>query len=137
VDIKKGCVVAIPVCGIHRDPEIYPEPEKFDPERFNAENKAARSPYAFLPFGQGPRNCIGEFILLHYSFKLYFFFKSFEIFGIGMRFALIEVKTALCQIVKNFSLEPCAKTPIPMEFDNSSSLAPVGGMWLTMKTRNH
>jgi len=59
VEIKKGTVVILPVCGIHQDPKIYPNPTKFDPERFNAENKGKRSPYHFIPFGHGPRNCIG------------------------------------------------------------------------------
>jgi len=60
VEVKKGTVVVLPVCGIHMDPKIYPNPTNFDPERFNAENKAKRSPYHFIPFGLGPRNCIGN-----------------------------------------------------------------------------
>jgi len=61
VHVKKGTIVLLPVCGIHHDPRIYPNPEKFDPERFSAENKATRSSYHFIPFGHGPRNCIGKF----------------------------------------------------------------------------
>ena len=60
IDIEKDCVIQIPICAIHRDPAIYPNPEKFDPERFSPENKAKRSPYTYIPFGHGPRNCIGS-----------------------------------------------------------------------------
>ncbi len=60
--IKKDTHIAVPVYAIHHDPEHYPNPEKFDPQRFNAVNKAKRNPYSYMPFGQGPRNCIGKSI---------------------------------------------------------------------------
>ena len=50
----------IPVYGIQNDPDIYPEPEKFDPERFDEDAVAARHPMSFLAFGDGPRNCVGN-----------------------------------------------------------------------------
>jgi cytochrome P450 len=57
--IKKGHAVAVPIIGIHHDERYYPNPEKFDPERFSSENKHKINPYTWLPFGSGPRNCIG------------------------------------------------------------------------------
>ena len=98
--IPKDTVVCIPTYAIHHDEEHFPNPERFDPDRFSNEVKAARHPYAFQPFGHGPRNCI------------------------GMRFALTNAKMAIANIVHNFVLEPSAKTLIPMKFSKHSSLKP-------------
>lgn len=46
--------------GLHYDPEYFPEPQKFNPERFSDENRKKIPPFSYLPFGQGPRNCIGR-----------------------------------------------------------------------------
>lgn len=57
--VPKGTIIDIPVNAIHHSKEFYQNPDTFDPEHFSAENKAARNPYAFLPFGSGPKQCIG------------------------------------------------------------------------------
>lgn len=62
--IEKGTRVLIPTYGIHHDSEYYPEPEKFDPDRFSATNKTSRLDCSFLPFGIGPRVCIGMLNLI-------------------------------------------------------------------------
>ncbi|CAH1399265.1 unnamed protein product [Nezara viridula] len=59
VKISKGTKVFISTLALHNDPEYYPEPEKFDPERFSESNKESMTKYTFLPFGEGPRTCVG------------------------------------------------------------------------------
>lgn len=57
--IEKGQKIIIPSFSIHHDPKYYPEPQNFDPERFTAEEKSKRPNGTFIPFGEGPRQCIG------------------------------------------------------------------------------
>ncbi|XP_021957428.1 cytochrome P450 9e2 [Folsomia candida] len=111
--LKKGGSIQVNIAGLHQDPEYFPEPEKFDPERFSMENKAKINQYAYLPFGAGPRNCI------------------------GMRFALTEVKVAISHLVHNFRIEPSQKTLIPMKYTNENSLKPKGGMFLALNKIQH
>ena len=58
--IRKGSVLALSPYVVHRDPRFWPDPLRFDPERFTPEAKAARPRYAYFPFGGGARSCIGE-----------------------------------------------------------------------------
>ena len=58
--LKKGSLLIIPVYALHHDPAIYPEPDTFNPYRFDEEAKKERDTCAYLPFGSGPRNCIGK-----------------------------------------------------------------------------
>lgn len=59
--IPKGCQMFVPIYAFHHDPEYFPEPEEFRPERFSEENRKNIPQYAYMPFGHGPRVCIGEF----------------------------------------------------------------------------
>ena len=88
IKLKKGEVVAVAIYAMHHDPSIYPNPEKFDPNRFSEENKKTRDSVTFLPFGTGPRNCI------------------------GMRFAVIEMKLLLTSILSKYRFVTCDKTPV-------------------------
>lgn len=101
--IPKGSFVGIPVFTIHRDPEFYPEPDKFDPERFSAKSKESRDPYTYLAFGQGPRNCI------------------------GMRFAQMEMKLVLVRLLKKYSFMLAPETQVPLELESKLTLAPKDG----------
>lgn len=60
----------IPILGVQHDPELYPNPEEFNPDRFSLENKGFLPKNLFLPFGEGPRMCIGEFIKDFHTDKL-------------------------------------------------------------------
>lgn len=100
----------IPADAIHRDPDIYPDPEKFDPERFSPEGMQTRHPTAWLPFGDGPRNCI------------------------GLRFGKMQIYVGLALLLKNYKFHYCEKTPNPLEFDPANSvLAAKGGIYLRVE----
>lgn len=61
--LKRGDRVHIPIWSLHHDWRYYPNPELFDPERFNDNSKQSRPHGTFLPFGDGPRYCIGKTLL--------------------------------------------------------------------------
>lgn len=72
--IEEGTLLAISILGLHYDPKYYPKPEIFDPERFSIQNKANREAMCYLPFGDGPRNCIGWFFLNFSNIFIFVFF---------------------------------------------------------------
>ncbi|MCP4476964.1 MAG: cytochrome P450 [Planctomycetaceae bacterium] len=59
VPFEKGMAVFIPIYTLHHDEQYWHDPEAFKPERFLPENKESITPYTYLPFGSGPRGCIG------------------------------------------------------------------------------
>nr|BAM73826.1 cytochrome P450 [Bombyx mori] len=111
--IRKDVAVGIPVWGLHRDPEFFPNPLKFNPERFSEENKHNIKPFSYMPFGLGPRNCIGS------------------------RFALCEVKVMTYQLLQHMEISPCEKTCIPSKLSKETfNLRLEGGHWIRLKIRN-
>ncbi|XP_072514047.1 cytochrome P450 3A30-like [Salminus brasiliensis] len=98
--IPQGTVVMVPVFPLHRDPEYWPDPDTFNPERFTKENKESVDPYVYMPFGAGPRNCI------------------------GMRFALLTMKLAIVEILQRFDVSVCDQTQVPLELGIAGLLAP-------------
>ncbi|KAK4880504.1 hypothetical protein RN001_008650 [Aquatica leii] len=108
--INPGDTVWFPISALHQDPKYFEEPEKFDPERFNETNKEKRHPFSFIPFGGGPRICIGN------------------------RYAMFICKLLLMKIVHNFEIVPCEKTTIPLKPTGVLSLIPDEGSeaWITV-----
>ncbi|KAK5646123.1 hypothetical protein RI129_004587 [Pyrocoelia pectoralis] len=84
--IPKDTIVIIHIYALHHNPKFYPNPEKFDPDRFLPENTKGRHPFSYIPFSAGPRNCIGQ------------------------KFAMVEMKTAIASIIRNFVLKPIDNT---------------------------
>lgn len=106
--IKKGCQVWIPIYGLHHDPLYFVNPDKFDPERFSDERRKDIVNGTYVPFGIGPRNCIGK-KNLH---KL--LFRNLIAFFAGSRLALMEIKAVLYNLVLNFIIEPNKHATIPI-----------------------
>ncbi|XP_060652618.1 cytochrome P450 6a2-like [Drosophila nasuta] len=105
--IPKGITVYIPAAAYHRDEDLYPDPMKFDPERFSAEQVANRDSVEWLPFGDGPRNCV------------------------GMRFGQMQTRIGLAQLIKNFKFSVCDKTDIPLKYNPMSIvLGTIGGIYV-------
>ncbi|KAG8582126.1 hypothetical protein GDO81_007929 [Engystomops pustulosus] len=116
VTIPQGIVCMIPSYVLHNDPEFWPEPEEFRPERFSKENRENHTPYTFLPFGDGPRNCI------------------------GMRFAMLSMKVAITAILQHFTCRPCKDTLIPMELSGQGFMQPKNPIvlqFVSRSTTNH
>ncbi|KAL3283522.1 hypothetical protein HHI36_006661 [Cryptolaemus montrouzieri] len=92
--LEKGVLVVVPMVGLHHDPAFYSEPEKYIPERF----EEPRRDLSFLPFGKGPRACIGE------------------------RLGILATKLAIIRILCEFQLEKNEDTPVPLVFEPRSLL---------------
>ncbi|XP_074032205.1 cytochrome P450 6k1 isoform X1 [Leptinotarsa decemlineata] len=90
--IPKGIPVFIPVYAVQTDPQNYPEPEKYIPERFSPDNPERVKPFSWLPFGGGPRMCL------------------------GVKFATVSIKSAIANIIYNFEVELIDHDTNEMEF---------------------
>ncbi|KAL0280662.1 UNVERIFIED_CONTAM: hypothetical protein PYX00_001886 [Menopon gallinae] len=110
--LPEGTRIFIPVHSLHHDPEYFPDPEKFDPERFSPENREKIIPYSYLPFGEGPRMCIGK------------------------RFAMLEMKTFIAKLLLHFTVVPCEKTKPVQISPKTFLLSPVDIIWLKLVADN-
>lgn len=109
---EKNSVVLFPINSIMMDPEFYPNPDKFDPERFSPENGGVK-PYIergiFIPFGNGPRICVGS------------------------RFAISQSKIAIATLVRNFDIEINPKSPKEYVIHPQALIATLTGCVLDFK----
>ena len=102
----------IPIYGLHHDEKYFPNPTKFDPDRFNEDNRDNINMDAYLPFGVGPRNCIGS------------------------RFALMEMKAMFFYLLSSFTFEIIEKTQIPLQYLKTPiMLRAEKGAWVGLKPR--
>jgi cytochrome P450 len=76
------------IYGVHHDPDLWPDPSRFDPSRFSQDKTKDQIPYSYLPFGGGPRLCIGN------------------------QFAMLEMLLVLSHVSRQFRLEHFGETPV-------------------------
>ncbi|RCN44232.1 unspecific monooxygenase [Ancylostoma caninum] len=101
IEMRKGCIFTLPIRAIHYSEEFYPSPEVFDPERWTTEARSLRDPLTYVPFGYGPRNCI------------------------GMRVAQMQMKVALAHILRRYELRPGEVLDLPLRINTVGSMRTV------------
>uniref|UniRef100_A0A1I8P5Q4 Cytochrome P450 n=1 Tax=Stomoxys calcitrans TaxID=35570 RepID=A0A1I8P5Q4_STOCA len=110
--IQKGTAVIVSLFSLHRDPEYFPRPLEYIPERF-LKDQMDYNPIAYMPFGQGPRQCIAQ------------------------RMGLVNVKAALAKILANFNIEIMPHKEVEFEFHTAPVLVPKGGLPVTLSKREN
>ncbi|MEM8932883.1 MAG: cytochrome P450, partial [Acidobacteriota bacterium] len=108
-DIPAGHMVIVAPWATHRIPEYWPEPERFDPDRFLPEAVAARPRYTYLPFGAGHRTCI------------------------GMGLSAVQSQVLVTRLAQRYDLE--LAPDIPVEYVPGTVMRPKYGMNMTIKER--
>lgn len=107
VVIPSGCGVVISSYAIHHDEDHYPNPESFNPERFKDGAQKFIDKGVFLPFGLGPRKCLG----IHY--------------------ANVQIKAVVVEIIRNFKIKVNSNTRTDNKLEGISYVAALdGGVWL-------
>ncbi|XP_011869802.1 PREDICTED: cytochrome P450 6a2-like [Vollenhovia emeryi] len=108
--MRPGMEVLIPSPSLHNDPEYWENPKEYDPERFGPERKQNIKKFTYIPFGEGPRICV------------------------GMRMAQLQIKAGLAIILKRYSMEVSPRTQLPLKMIPGALLpSPKGGLWVYFK----
>ncbi|KAI5646475.1 cytochrome p450 domain-containing protein [Phthorimaea operculella] len=111
--IDEDVWIVIPVDGLHHDPQYFEEPEKFYPERFDPKNVESIKKYTYLPFGEGPRACIGE------------------------RLGIMQSTAGLAAVLSRYTVVPSQSTVKELKIDPTSTIAQkvLGGVPLQLVAR--
>ncbi|XP_060530423.1 uncharacterized protein LOC132704440 [Cylas formicarius] len=113
VEIEKGTSIEIPVLGLQTDPDYFPDPHKFIPERFDEENKSNIVDYTYLPFGEGPRMCL------------------------GLRFGMLQSRVGIATLLRRYSFSLNEKTRAPIGIQRGAFITAIdGGLWLNIAKIN-
>ncbi|XP_055596068.1 cytochrome P450 4C1-like [Uranotaenia lowii] len=110
VTFPAGTTISIKIYNIHRNPKIWPDPEKFNPERFSKSNESKRGPYDYIPFSAGQRNCIGQ------------------------RYAMMELKVTIIKLLASFKILP-GESKEKMRFKTDLVLRPNDGILIKLVER--
>lgn len=105
VTLPKDTLVIIPSYAIHRNPEHYPDPDCFNPNRFTTDEIKKRDQCLYLPFGEGPRICV------------------------GIRFGMMQARIGLAMLMYNFKFLTIPKTRMVFS-SNDIVLTTDSGLWL-------
>ena len=102
--IEKGVDVLFPIFTLHRNEKYWPNPDIFDPERFNPNNEQSYPAFAYIPFGEGPRVCVGK------------------------RMVLLEIKMLLITIFRKLHFKRTADTEVPLALCYGITMSPSNGV---------
>ncbi|XP_065091259.1 cytochrome P450 4C1-like [Ochlerotatus camptorhynchus] len=109
--VPAGQDVSIPIYMVHRNPKVYPDPERFNPERFAEDSENMRGPYDYIPFSIGSRNCIGQ------------------------KYGLMQLKMTVARLIVNFRVLPGEST-WDVKLRTDLVLRPERGIPIRIESRN-